>query len=164
MVSLKQTIADNGGVINSFKTLDPYIVKSVTVLVFATLFLGTAPFLEGTSTGWHSSYLNKPTFAEQTHEKQLIAGYLLAFLAVNAIVSVSAGTTDVKPGVTALTGVVASIGLWAVLVVRIASATHASDNIHSQVVVPWFSSLSGVGVAVAPATFAIVPRIANLKK
>ena len=159
MSSFKKVVADNGGVVGLLKAIDPNIAKSVAVLTLAAVFLGTAPFLEGTSSGWKSSHMHRPTFAELTHERQLIAVYFLGYLFTCAIVAVSAGTAENKPGVTALTGLIASVGLWVVIVVRIASATHASDNIHSEVVVPWFSALSAVGLAVAPATFTVVPKI-----
>ena len=108
--------------------------------------------------------MHKQSFAESTHEPPLLAGHMLSFLFVSAIIAVSAGAGEIKLGVTALVLVMASIGLWIILVVRIASATHASDDIHSTVVVPWFSSLSAVGLAVAPATFNIVPLIVSQKQ
>ena len=130
---------------------------SATVLVCTTIFLASAPFLEGTSTGWHSRHMHKLSFAEQTHEPRMVTVDAVAYIAVCTVVA----TLQENSNVGMFLGGYASIILWAVMLTRLASATHASDNITSTIVVPWHSFASAIGVSVAKPCFKLVRRFRN---
>ena len=125
----------------------------LSVAAFAAVLLSAGSFEEGThGRGWAAVSAYSPNaWAENSHEPPLwrLAGLLhVAVLVVLAAAEFDAAYNNAALGAARCAG---SLIVWAVLLTRIAAATHASDENHSVVTVPWYSVVSATLVAAAPA-------------
>ena len=142
-------------------TLTSYSTElgGIATTVAAVLYLLLPPFIEGTSTGWKSANIHSLTFAERAHEPKFAAYYGLNYAAVIGVVlAFSMKTQMVKDMLFLIGGLV----IWVVIVARIAAATHATDNVHSIVQVPFYSTIPGVLTACMPATFNVVAAVKKI--
>jgi len=125
----------------------------LSVAAFAAVLLSAGAYEEGThGNGWSTVSAYSPNaWAENSHEPPLwrLAGLLhAAVLVVLAAAEFDATYSNAALGVARCAG---SLVVWAVLLTRIAAATHATDENHSVVNVPWYSVVSATLVAAAPA-------------
>lgn len=132
-------------------------VNRLVTTASAMLFLGGGAFIEGTHLGWKTlSAFESGGWSEQTHEPPHLRMNELAYASTLAILVANEMPASPVLGFLQCT---ASLSLWAVLLARVAAATHASDGVHSVVLVPWYSVVSGVCIATVPAAFVCYAKL-----